>query len=163
MKAKQFFIPSVVAFTAFLSSAMVLASPTTVVPGKNLDVFVDVDACNSGLTFCTGSGSSGAAADGNDSIVGITIHVKDGKGSPVSGLAESSFSLRSITNQAPGVTPAFVSSNVCSACFAEPQPGVYRLAARPSSNNWGAGTYTVLLKVSSGGGSKQAVVPIDIP
>jgi hypothetical protein len=70
----------------------------------------------------------------------------------------------SITNPAPGVTPAFVSTATCPACFAEPQPGVYRLAVRPSFGTWGGGSYVVLLTVTKPTGTTvEIVVPIDIP
>jgi hypothetical protein len=104
-----------------------------------------------------GSGSIGPAADGNTSIVAVYIQLG------TVGLAASAFSLGSITNPA-GVTPAFVSTATCPACFAEPQPGVYRLAVRPSFGNWGGGSYVVLLTVTKPAGTTvEIVVPIDIP
>ena len=63
--------------TALLATATTAnAADTLVVTGPNLDVFVDIDLCANSLTLCTGSGSVGAAADGNDSVVGIVVHVK---------------------------------------------------------------------------------------
>ena len=146
------------ALTGLVASGTVCAA-TQVVPGlKNGLVLVDVDHCTQSSTLCLGSGSIGPAADGNTSIV--AVHIQLG----TVGLAASAFSLGSITNPAPGVTPAFVSTATCPACFAEPQPGVYRLAVRPPFGNWGSGSYVVLLTVTKPTGTTvEIVVPIDIP
>jgi hypothetical protein len=146
------------ALTGLVASGTALAA-TRVVPGlKHGIVLVDVDHCNQTSTLCTGSGSVGPAADGNTSIV--AVHIQLG----TVGLAESAFALSSITNAAPGVTPAFVSAATCPACFAEPQPGVYRLAVRPPFGTWGGGSYVVLLTVTKPTGAPiEIVVPIDIP
>jgi hypothetical protein len=142
--------------TAFVGGAA--AGPSLVIPGQAISVVLDVDHCTQSSTLCTGSASVGAAASGNDSIVAVYVQVA------ASGLAETDFALGSITNAAPGVTPAFVTTAVCAACFAEPQPGVYRLAARPSFGFWGSGTYVVQLTVTLPAGAvRRAVVPIDIP
>ena len=134
-----------------------LFAQTLVVPGANPKVFVDVKHCEWASSMCSGSGSVGPAASGNASIV--TIYYQGTS----AGLAESSFSFGSITNPG-GVTPAFVSSVTCAACFSEQQPGVYRLAARPAAGNWAGGTYVVLLTVTRpAGGSVSMMVPIDIP
>ena len=120
--------------TSLVASGTVSAA-TQVVPGlKNGIVLVDVDHCNQTSTLCTDSGSVGPAVDGNTSIV--AVHIQLG----TVGLAASAFALSSITNAAPGVTPAFVSAATCPACFAEPQPGVYRLAVRPPFGTWGGGS-----------------------
>jgi hypothetical protein len=146
------------ALTGLVVSGTALAA-TRVVPGlKNGIVLVDVDHCNQISTLCTDSGSVGPAADGNTSIV--AVHIQLG----TVGLAESAFALSSVTNAAPGVTPAFVSTATCPACFAEPQPGVYRLAVRPPFGTWGGGSYVVLLTVTKPtGNTVEIVVPIDIP
>lgn len=139
-----------------------LAGPSAVFT-NNLDVLVHVDHCGQGSTLCTGSGSSGAAADGNDSIVEVIVHAKLPNGTHLAGLAESAFSLAAVTNRGTGSPPVFVNSAACAACFLEVEPGVYRLAVRPSSGNWGEGTYTVLLKVTNGNATRQVAVPIHIP
>lgn len=134
-----------------------LFAQTLVVPGANPKVFVDVKHCEWTSTLCSGSGSVGHAANGNASIVAIYYQ------GTTSGLAQSNFSLSSVTNPG-GVTPVFVSSAICAACFAEPEPGVYRLAARPAFGNWADGTYVVLLTVTRpAGGSVSVMIPIDIP
>lgn len=130
---------------------------------KNLDVLVHVDTCAWGPSWCSGSGSSGEAAAGNNSVVEVIVHAKRPNGTPFAGLAESAFSLTSITNPVPGVTPVFVNSATCAACFLEVEPGVYRLASRPAFGNWGAGSYTVLLKVTNGNVTRQVTLPIHIP
>ena len=85
-------------------------------------------------------------------------------GNPIGGLLEADFVLSSVTNQAPGVTPAFVDTLSCASCFSEPQAGLYRLAARPPFGGWGAGSYVVLLEVTVPSGAvRQIPVPIDIP
>lgn len=148
-----------VAAVAGLASLCSAFAQTTIVPGSVPKVLVDVAHCaGSGSTLCSGSGSVGPAADGNASIVAVYYH------GVTAGLTESNFSLSSVTNRAPGVTPQFVGAVTCAACFAEVQPGVYRLAARPSSGNWGGGTYVVVLTVTRpNGASTSVMVPIDIP
>ncbi|NIA69225.1 hypothetical protein HBA54_11550 [Pelagibius litoralis] len=152
----------VASLVLLVQAAPILAGPSAVFT-NNLDVLVHVDHCASGSTLCTGSSSSGEAAAGNDSIVEVIVHAKRPNGTPFAGLAESAFSLTSITNQGAGVTPVFVGSAICAACFLEVEPGVYRLASRPSFGTWGAGTYSVLLKVTNGNATRQVVVPIHIP
>lgn len=147
---------TLIMLAGLIGSGSVFAQ-TLVVPGANPKVFVDVKHCDWTSSLCSGSGSVGAAANGNASIVAIYYQ------GTTSGLAESSFSLSPVTNPG-GVTPAFVSSATCAACFAEQQPGVYRLAARPAFGNWADGTYVVLLTVTRpAGGSVSVMVPIDIP
>ena len=165
MKHLRLKLSLILLFTALLATTTTAkAADTLVVPGNNLDVFVDIDTCAQGFTWCSGSGSVGPAAAGNDSVVGVVIHVKRNNGTPVSGAPENFFALSSITNPAPGVTPVFVDSVTCPACFSEPETGVYRLAARPSSGNWGEGTYMVLLEFGPAGTPFfQTVVPFDIP
>lgn len=119
-------------------------------------VLVDVKLCGWSPTLCTDSGSVGVAAAGNNSVVGIIVQI------PNVGLPETAFSLGPVTSPG-GVTPEFVTTTVCPSCFAEPQPGVYRLAARPSSGNWASGSYVVFLTVATPGPDKTVVVPIDIP
>ena len=121
-------------------------------------IFVDTKLCDGVATMCSGSGSVGAATNGNTSVVAIYYQ------GALAGLTEANFAPSSITNRGSGVTPAFVSTAVCAACFAEVQPGVYRLAARPTSRNWGGGSYVVYLSVTRpAGGSVNVMVPIDIP
>ncbi len=147
----------VLIFLAGLIGSGNVFAQTLVVPGGNPKVFVDVKHCDWSSTLCSGSGSVGSAANGNASIVAIYYQ------GTTPGLSQSNFSLSSVTNPG-GVTPAFVSSAICAACFAEPQPGVYRLAARPVFGNWADGTYVVLLTVTRpAGGSVSVMVPIDIP
>jgi len=148
--------------TSMVISAIANAQPA-VVTGQNLNVIVDVDACLQGFDFCTDSGSSGPAADGNNSVVSVVIQVTRNNGTPVSGLLETNFSISSITNSGPGVSPVFVPLASCVSCFMEPEPGVYRLAARPSFGNWGDGTYVALIEVASGAVARQTIIPIDIP
>jgi hypothetical protein len=131
---------------------------TLVVAGGVPRIFVDTKLCDGVATMCSGSGSVGAAASGNTSIVAIYYQ------GTTAGLTAANFALSSITNRGLGVTPGFVSTAVCAACFSEVQPGVYRLAARPTSGNWGGGSYVVLLTVTRPvGGSVNVMVPIDIP
>lgn len=142
---------------AALLAPLGAAAETTVVNGGLPKVFVDVSHCQWTSTLCSGSGSIGAATGGNSSIVAFYYH------GTTSGLLQSSFTLSSVTNPG-GVTPVFVSSTTCPACFAEPQPGVYRLATRPAFGNWATGSYVVLLTVTRPTGVATTVlVPIDIP
>ena len=143
---------------AGLAMPGVVFAQTLVVPGTIPKVFVDVKHCErDSSTLCSGSGSVGPAANGNASIVAIYYQ------GTTSGLTLANFSLASVTNPG-GVTPAFVSSVNCAACFAEPQPGLYRLAARPAFGNWASGTYVALLTVTRPtGGSVTTMIPIDIP
>lgn len=151
------------ACTVLMTASGAAAQSTLVVSGTFLDILVDVDHCDTSSSLCGGSGSIGAAADGNDSIVAVYVHVKGAFGNPISGLLEADFSLNSVTNPG-GVMPIFVSSAICAACFAEPEPGVYRLAARTAFGDWSAGTYVTLLEVTYPNGNvRQVPVPIDIP
>ena len=148
---------------AFLAGAPAQSAETLVVPGHFLDVFIDMDHCEWLSSLCIGSGSFGPAADGNDSVVVIAVHVKGPLGNPISGLAEADFALFPITNPG-GSDPVFVGSATCAACFAEPQPGVYRFAVRTASGTWSLGTFMTLLDVTyPSGASRQTVIPIDIP
>ena len=134
-----------------------VSAQTTVVPGTVPEVLVDVKHCQWSSSLCSGSGSVGAAANGNASIVAIYYR------GTTAGLTGANFTINSITNPG-GVTPVFVSAAICAACFAEPQPGVYRLAARPSFGNWAGGTYVVLMTITRpAGGSVTMMVPVDIP
>jgi hypothetical protein len=46
----------------------------------------------------------------------------------------------------------------------EPQPGVYRLAARPAFGNWAGGIYVVLMTVTRrASGGMSILAPLDIP
>ena len=113
--------------------------------------------------LCGGSGSSGAAAVGNDSVIAVYVQAKRADGTPVGGLAESAFVATAIASPPPGVSLAFVSAGVCPACFAEQTTGVYRLVMRPVSGDWAESTYVVLLQVTAGGGAtRQVLLPIDI-
>ena len=136
----------------------VSAGQTLVVAGfKNVTALVDVNLCSWTPTLCSDSGSVGVAAAGNDSVVGIYLHVA------TAGLAEAAFSMTAITNPG-GVSPVFVNTALCSSCFAEPEPGVYRLAARPASGNWAGGTYVAQITVTKPTGAALTVlIPIDIP
>jgi hypothetical protein len=59
---------------------------------------------------------------------------------------------------------AFVSVATYPTCFAEPQPGVYRLAVRPPFGTWGSGSSVVLLTVTKPTRTPiEIVMPIDIP
>lgn len=147
--------------TVFLFAALFLSSAalaqTTVVPGAVPKAIVDVAHCNWVSTLCSGSGSVGPASAGNASIVAFYYH------GSTAGLTQTNFSISSVTNPG-GVTPVFVSAATCPACFAEPQPGVYRLAMRPAFGNWAGGTYVVLLTVTRPtGASTTVLVPIEIP
>jgi hypothetical protein len=134
------------------------AGQTLVVAGfKNVTALVDVNLCSWTPTMCSDSGSLGVAAVGNDSVVGIYLHLA------TAGLAESAFSMTAITNPG-GVSPVFVSTALCASCFAEPEPGVYRLAARPAVGNWSGGTYVAQVTVTKpAGGTLTVLIPIDIP
>jgi hypothetical protein len=133
------------------------SAQTIVVPGAIPKVLVDVKHCQWTSTLCSGSGSVGAAANGNASIAAIYYH------GTTAGLTATNFSISSVTNPG-GVTPQFVSAATCAACFSEVQPGVYRLAARPSFGNWAGGTYVVIMTVTRpAGGSTSVLVPLDIP
>jgi len=156
-RVKLALIAGVIALTGIVAGGSASFAETLVIPGLGITVFVDVDHCSQTSSLCSGSGSVGPAAGGNDSIVAIVIHTTR------TGLAETAFSLTSITNAGSGITPQFVTTATCAACFLEVEPRVYRLAARPSSGNWGAGTYMVLLKVVTPGPDKAVVAPIDIP
>jgi len=149
------------------TSLMVTAianAETVTASARNLNAIVDVDHCSIfGSTLCSGSGSVGAAASSNDSIVSVIIHATAPNGTPMTGLPELNFNIFSVTN-ASGAPLVFVRAAVCAACFAEPEPGVYRFAVRPSAGNWGAGTYIQRIEVTAlGGAARQIVIPIDIP
>ena len=168
MKRNQIGFAKHICVSALLSTAILLlgalvaqgsaVAQTLVVAGGVPRIFVDTKLCDGTAMMCSGSGSVGAAANGNTSIVAIYYQ------GATAGLTAANFTLSSITNRGSGVTPAFVSTAVCASCFAEVQPGVYRLAARPTSGNWGGGTYVVLMTVTRPvGGSVNVMVPIDIP
>ena len=159
---KPYWISALLSTAILLLGALVAqggaVAQTLVVGGGVPRIFVDAKLCDGVSTMCSGSGSVGAAANGNTSIVAIYYQ------GTTAGLTAANFTLSSITNRGSGVTPAFVSTAICAACFAEVQPGVYRLAARPTFGNWGGGTYVVYLSVTRpAGGSVNVMVPIDIP
>ena len=145
-----------ISMAASLRPDALLAGDTVVATRLKTTVLVDVGTCSWSPTWCIDSGSVGTAAAGNNSVVGVVVQV------PNAGLAETAFSLGSISNPG-GVTPSFVPSTACASCFSEVQPGVYRLAARPAFGNWASGSYTVLLTVATPGPDKTIVIPIDIP
>ena len=168
MERNQISFANHIGISALLSTAVLLlgalvaqgsaVAQTLVVAGGVPRIFVDTKPCDGVSTMCSDSGSVGAAASGNTSIVAIYY-----QGATVD-LTAANFALSSITNRGSGVTPAFVSTAVCASCFAEVQPGVYRLAARPAFGNWGGGTYVVLMTATRPvGGSVNVMVPIDIP
>ena len=168
MSHKQTSVAKNIGMIALLSTAILLlgalvaqgsaVAQTLVVGGGVPRIFVDTKLCDGVSTMCSDSGSVGAAVNGNTSIVAIYYQ------GATAGLTAANFTLSSITNRGSGVTPAFVSAALCASCFAEVQPGVYRLAARPSFGNWGGGTYVVYLTVTRPvGGSVNVMVPIDIP
>ena len=168
MERNQISFAKHIGISALLSTAILLlgaliaqgsaVAQTLVVGGGVPRIFVDTKLCDGAATMCSGSGSVGAAANGNTSIVAIYYQ------GATAGLTAGNFTLSSITNRGSGVTPAFVSTAVCAACFSEVEPGIYRLAARPSFGNWGGGTYVVLMTVTRPvGGSVNVMVPIDIP
>ena len=163
MKPWRIFYYSALLLITGLAVSTIANAETRVVSGTNLTVVIDLDACDFGYDFCTDSGSSGAAADGNDSVVSVVVQVTRNNGNPVAGLSESDFSMSAITNAGPGVSPVFVDTASCASCFMEPEPGVYRLAVRPTFGNWGDGTYVAMIVVSSGAVSRQTIIPIDIP
>ncbi|MEO3430838.1 hypothetical protein AAFN88_18430 [Pelagibius sp. CAU 1746] len=136
---------------------------TIIVPNQNLDVVIDVDACDiAGHVLCGGTGSSGAAAVGNDSIVVVFVQVRTANGLPITGLAEGDFSFTALQNPG-GISLVFVQTAVCPACFAEFPDGVYRFALRPVSGNWDAGTYIQALQVTSGANTRRVLVPLQVP
>ncbi len=168
MERNQISFAKHIGISALLSAAVLIlgalvaqgsaVAQTLVVGGGVPRIFVDTKLCDGVSTMCSGSGSVGAAANGNTSIVAIYYQ------GTTAGLTAANFTLSSITNRGSGVTPAFVSTAICAACFTEVQPGVYRLAARPTFGNWGGGTYVVYLSVTRPvGGSVNVMVPIDIP
>lgn len=155
---------SLLVFVAALLTTAVANAQTVTVNNVSLDVILDIDVCASaGNVLCGGSGSSGAAAVGNDSVIAVYVQAKRADGTPVGGLAETAFVATAIANPPPGVSLAFVSTGVCAACFAEQTTGVYRLAMRPVTGDWAEGTYVVLLQVTAGGGAtRQVLLPVDI-
>jgi hypothetical protein len=155
----------ILAMLLLVAGIAAVRAETIIVPGHNIDVYLDIDHCaQAGMVLCGGSGSTGAAAVGNDSIIAVMVHVTKDNGLPAGGLTESAFALTAIMNPAPGVSPVFVPTSACAACFAEQTAGVYRLAIRPAAGTWGDGTYMAVLEVTGGGGTtRQTVVPIDIP
>lgn len=168
MKRNQTSFAKHIGISALLSTAVLLlgalvaqggaVAQTMVVASGVPRIIVDTKLCDGVATMCSSSGSVGAAASGNTSIVAIYYQ------GTTAGVTAANFALSSITNRGSGVTPAFVSTAVCASCFTEVQPGVNRLAARPSFGNWGGGTYVVLLTVTRPvGGSVNVMVPIDIP
>lgn len=165
MKAFRFLYFSSLMLVTFLAVTAIANAQPAVVADDNLVVVVDVDVCDAGgLDMCTDTGSLVTAAAGNSSVVAVIVQVKRNNGTPVAGLAEGDFSLNTVTNRAPAADPIFVSTAVCANCFWEPQPGVYRLGVQPAFGGiWGEGTYTTLLRVSSGNVTREVVIPIDIP
>ena len=165
MQRLRLAIYSLLVFVAALMVSAIANAQSVIVPSVSLDVVLDIDLCDSaGQVLCGGTGSTGAAVVGNDSVIAVYVQVKRADGTPVGGLAESAFTTYAIANPPLGVSLVFVSTTVCAACFAEQTTGVYRLAMRPSSGNWSAGTYIVLLQVTGGGGiTRQLLVPVDIP
>ena len=156
-------LAGLLAAAAFLTCASAQAQQTLVVNSRHLDVLVDVDVCGQVAAMCTDSGSVGPAADGNDSVVSIHVYVKEPSGVPVTGLLDIDFAMFAVTNA--GGTPTFIGPPFCPGCFAEPDPGIYRLAVRPGGGgNWSAGSYVVLIEVTYPTGAIRSVaVPIDIP
>ena len=144
-----------------LAQASAALAENTRVYTRNLDVYIQADYCGQGGAIC--AGATDAASSSNDHVVEVIVHANMANGTSVAGLTENDFSLASITNRGTGVPLVFVSTATCSACFVEVEPGVYRLAIRPSSGNWGEGTYTALLTVTSGAFTRSAVIPIQIP
>jgi hypothetical protein len=113
--------------------------------------------------LCGGTGSLVPAADGNDSIVQVIVHVKGPLGNPIGGLLETDFSLTAISSPG-GVSPWIVDSLTCLACFSAYPTGIYRMAVRPVFGDWAEGTYFALLEVNVPSGAvRQTVIPFDIP
>lgn len=152
---------------ASVAFAALTAAPSQadvfIVNHDRLNVIVDMDACdNTSLTLCSGTGSTSGATASNNAVAIVHVHVHLPNGSPISGLTQSDFRLTAITNGGSGVTPGFVASATCGACFAEPEPGVYRLAARPTFGDWGDGSYVTLLDVSiPSGNTRQTIIPFE--
>ncbi|WP_193368442.1 hypothetical protein [Pelagibius marinus] len=154
---------SLLFFITALAITSIANAETIIVPNQNLDVVIDVDACDiAGHVLCGGTGSSGAAAVGNDSIVVVFVYARTANGLPITGLAEGDFSFTALQNPG-GISLVFVQSGVCPACFAEFPDGVYRFALRPVSGNWDDGTYIQALQVTSGANTRQVVVPVQVP
>ena len=165
MNGFRFFYFTSLMLVSFLVSVAIANAQPAIVADDNLIVVVDVDVCDAGgLDMCTDTGSLVAAAAGNSSVVAVIVQVKRNNDNPLAGLAEGDFSLHTVTNRAPAADPIFISTVVCASCFVEPQPGVYRLGVQPAFGGiWGEGTYTTLLRVTSGNFSREVVIPIDIP
>lgn len=159
-----------VAYYSFLIFVTVLAvtgianAETVIVPNQNLDVVIDVDACDmAGHVLCGGTGSSGAAAVGNDSIVVVFVHARAANGQPITGLAEGDFSFTAVQTPPLGINLTFVQTAVCGVCFVEFPDGVYRFALRPITGDWGDGTYIQVLEVSAGPVTRRVIVPVTVP
>jgi len=124
---------------------------------------IDVDACDlPGHVLCGGTGSSVAAAVGNDSIVVVFVYARAANGQPITGLAEGDFSFTAVQNPG-GINLGFVQTAVCGVCFAEYPDGVYRFAMRPVSGNWAEGTHIQVLEATAGAITRQVVIPVDVP
>lgn len=155
----------VLILTTSLMINAIANAQTAVVATANLIAVVDVDVCDGGaIDMCSDTGSLVAAAGGNNSVLAVVVQVKRANGTPVPGLLEGDFVLATVTNRPPAADPAFVSTAACANCFVEAQPGTYRLGVQPLFGaNWGSGTYVTLVQVSLGGGTREVVIPIDIP
>lgn len=155
---------SLIFFLTALAVTSIANAETIIVPNQNLDVVIDVDACDmAGHVLCGGTGSSGAAAVGNDSIVVVFVYARTANGLPITGLAEGNFSFTAVQNPPLGIGLGFVQTGVCGVCFAEYPDGVYRFAMRPTSGNWVEGTYIQVLQVTSGANTRQVVIPVQVP
>jgi hypothetical protein len=151
-------------FTTALMISAIANAQTIIVPNQNLDVVIDVDACDlAGSVVCGGAGSTVAAAVGNDSVVVVFVHARAANGSPITGLAEGDFSFTAVQNPPPGVSLGFVQTSVCGVCFQEFPDGVYRFALRPVTGDWAEGTYIQVLQVTSGANTRQVMIPVDVP
>ena len=136
---------------------------TVIVPGENLHVVIDIDHCDQSTLVCGGTGSVGAAATTNDSVVVMIVQVKANNGNAVGGLALTDFALDTVLAATGGVGLLIVDAATCPLCFSELPTGTYRLAVRPTFGNWGTGTYVTHLEVSNASGaSARTVIPINI-
>jgi hypothetical protein len=134
---------------------------TTVVPGQNVNVVVDVDACVSGYSFCGQTGANGMPAAGNTIPVLLMIQLIGPTLAPVTGLTATDFRVDHVISPS-GAGVVLPSLVTCPACFADLGDGVYRYVVQPNGT-WTTGTYIGQLQITVAGRTLRALVPIDVP
>ena len=170
IKLRKFCVAAFVmlAVASLLGTQAAQAGENTIIQASKraykVTAVVEPDLCIAlSLGSCSEVGATGPAAAGNDFIVGTHFYVTGSLGA-IGGLGELDFNVTTITSPS-GNAPDFLRTGACAPCFSEPQPGVYRMAIRPSgSSNWSSGTYMLLLDVNIAPGvTVSMLLPVKIP